>query len=85
MKAEYIFKRNTYLLLNGYVVSPACISVYHMQKAPMEARIGHQIPRTGITDGGELPRGVWEINLGPLEEQPVLSPAEPSPQPRNTA
>ena len=27
---------------------------------------------TRITDGCELPYGCWELNLGPLEEQPVL-------------
>jgi hypothetical protein len=29
----------------------------------------------------ELPYGCWELNLGPLEEQPVLLTAEPSHQP----
>jgi hypothetical protein len=28
-----------------------------------------------ITDGYELPCGCWELNSGPLEEKPVLSPA----------
>jgi hypothetical protein len=31
-----------------------------------------------ITDGCEPPRGCWELNSGPLEEQPVLLAAEPS-------
>lgn len=26
---------------------------------------------TGITDSCKLPRGCWELNLGPLEEQQV--------------
>ena len=34
-----------------------------------------------ITDGCEPPFGGWELNLGPLEEQPVLLTSEPSPQP----
>ncbi|XP_076403139.1 uncharacterized protein LOC143267692 [Peromyscus maniculatus bairdii] len=34
-----------------------------------------------ITDGCEPPCGSWELNSGPLEEQPVLSTAEPSLQP----
>jgi hypothetical protein len=34
-----------------------------------------------ITDGCEPPCGCWELNSGPLEEQSVLSPAEPSRQP----
>ena len=32
-------------------------------------------------DGYESPRGYWELNSGPLEEQPVLLTAEPSLQP----
>jgi hypothetical protein len=31
-----------------------------------------------ITDGWEPPCGCWELNSGPLEEQLVLLPAEPS-------
>ena len=34
--------------------------------------VRHQIPGTGVTDRGELPCRCWELNLGPLEEQPVL-------------
>ena len=29
-----------------------------------------------FTDGCELPRGDWELNLGPLQEQQVLFTAE---------
>lgn len=29
-------------------------------------------PGTGVTDSGELPCGYWEVNLGPLKEQPAL-------------
>ena len=39
-------------------------------------------PGTGVTDSCELPCGCWELNSGPLEEQPVLLTAEPSPQPK---
>jgi hypothetical protein len=35
-----------------------------------------QIPRNGITDSCELPCGCWELDLSPLEEQPVLFTAE---------
>jgi hypothetical protein len=35
-------------------------------------------PETGLTDSWELPCGCWELNLSPLEEQPVLLTAEPS-------
>ena len=34
-----------------------------------------------IPDGCEPPCGCWELNSGPLEEQPVLLTAEPSLQP----
>jgi len=34
-----------------------------------------------ITDGREPPCGCWELNSGPLEEQPVLLAAEPSLRP----
>ena len=37
-------------------------------------------PRTEDTNGYELPGRCWESNLGPLEEEPVLLTAEPSPQ-----
>jgi hypothetical protein len=35
-----------------------------------------------ITDGCELPCGCWELNAGPLGEQPVSLTAEPSLQPK---
>jgi hypothetical protein len=42
--------------------------VYVWVSVPREAR-------TKVTDGCELPYKCWELNLGPLEEQPVhLSP-----------
>jgi hypothetical protein len=34
-----------------------------------------------IIDGCKPPCGCWELNSGPLEEQPVLLTAEPSLQP----
>jgi hypothetical protein len=38
-------------------------------------------PGTGVIDGCEQPYGYWDLNPGPLEEQPVLLTAEPSLQP----
>jgi hypothetical protein len=38
-------------------------------------------PETGVTDSCELPCWCWELNLDPLEEQPVLLTTEPSLQP----
>jgi len=43
-------------------------------------------PEEGIRShysGCEPPCSCWELNSGPLEEQPVLLPAEPSLQPPN--
>jgi hypothetical protein len=47
-------------------------SAYGDQKRKLEA------PETGVTCGCELPYGCWELNLGPLQEQPVLLTMEPS-------
>ena len=38
-------------------------------------------PGARVTDSYELPCGCWELNLGPLEEQPVLLTTEPFLQP----
>ena len=35
-----------------------------------------------VTDGCEPPRGCWELDSGPQEEQLALSIAEPSLQPQ---
>jgi hypothetical protein len=40
---------------------------------------------TGVTDGCKLPSGCWELNLRPLEEQPLFLTAEPSLQPQYKA
>ena len=37
---------------------------------------GTQSSGTRVTDGCELPGGCWELNLSPLEEQPVLLTVE---------
>ena len=38
-------------------------------------------PGTRVTDSCKLPCGCWELNTGPLEEQPALLNAEPFLQP----
>jgi hypothetical protein len=38
----------------------------------------------GVTNSCKLPCGCWELNPGPLEEQPVLLTTEPSLQPEAT-
>ena len=40
-------------------------------------------PEEGITDASEPTCGCWELNLGPLEEQPVLLTTEPPLQPQH--
>jgi hypothetical protein len=48
---------------------------------PSEARRGAGSLETGVTDSCKPPCGYWELNLGPLEKQPVLSIAESSLKP----
>ena len=43
--------------------------------------LSSDIPEDSITDGCEPPRGSWELNSGPLGEQSVPLPIEPSLQP----
>jgi hypothetical protein len=47
-----------------------------------EARRGHLIPGTGVTDGYEPSCGCWEPNPCSLEEQPMLLTSEQSLQPQ---
>ena len=53
-------------------VLPACMSVYNIHvwcpRRPVE---GDRYPGTGAADSCELSCGCWELNLGPLEEQPL--------------
>lgn len=39
-----------------------------------------KFPETGVTDYCKLSHCCWELNLGPLEEQPMLFSADSSPQ-----
>jgi hypothetical protein len=41
-------------------------------------RYTRKVTLGSTTDGSEPPCGCWELNLPPLEEQPVFSTAEPS-------
>ena len=40
--------------------------------------IGVRAPGNGVTDSCELPCGCWDLNPGPLGEQPVRLTAESS-------
>ena len=42
-------------------------------------------PGTRVKDSCEPPCGCWELNLCPLEEQPVLLTAEPSLPPQDSS
>ena len=54
------------------IVLPACISVIVLDLLELELQI----------DSYELPCGCWEVNPGPLEEQPVFLTTEQSLQPQ---
>lgn len=43
----------------------------------LRAKKGIGSPRTGVMNGCEAPRGCWELNLGPLQEQGVLLTTKP--------
>ena len=59
-------------------VLPACMYVCLMHAWCLrKPEKGIGFPGTGVTDGREPPCGCWGLNLGPLEEQPVLLIAEP--------
>ena len=59
------FKKDLFIYY-VYSVLPACMST-RLKRAP-----------DLITDGCEPPRGCWELNSGPPEEQSVLLTPEPS-------
>jgi hypothetical protein len=60
-----------YVCVCMYVCVCVCMYIY-IVTVFIHTRSGHQIP---FTDGCELPRGCWELNLEPLEEQSVtISP-----------
>lgn len=49
--------------------------VPHRHLVP-EKKASIRSPETEVADNCELSCGSWELNLGPLEEQPMLSTAE---------
>ena len=65
-------------------VLPACTSVHRLHARYLQRpEVGVRSPVTGVPDGSELPCGYWELDPGPLEEQPMLLTTEPSLQPLN--
>lgn len=60
-------------------VLSACMSVYYMQAWYLwRSEEDTGFFRTGVTEGCKLPRGLWEPNLGTLQEQQVTLITEPS-------
>jgi hypothetical protein len=51
-----------------------CIGVFCLHECMylQRAEEGIRSPGTGVVYSCELPDGCWELNLGPLEEQPVI-------------
>lgn len=56
-----------------------CVSVPTVCLCPWRPEAGVEAPGTGVTEC-EPPTRCWESNLDPLEEQPMLLTAEPTPQ-----
>lgn len=67
------------ILFKNYFYVYKCLPVHHIcdwcLRRP-EKNI--RSPRIASTDGCEPPCECWELNSGPLEEQPVLLVPEPS-------
>lgn len=60
-------------------VVPAFMSVHPLCTwCPWRSEKGIRSPGTGVRDGCDLPHRCWESNLGPIQEQ-VLLTTEPSP------
>jgi hypothetical protein len=58
-------------------VLPACINVHQVHAwYPQRSEERRRILETGVTDDYELPCGCWELNSGPLREQPGILTAE---------
>jgi hypothetical protein len=61
-------------------VLPACVRMYHMCIwRPWKPEDGIRFPVIGVTGSCKLPCGCWELNPGPLQEQPVLLTIPPGP------
>lgn len=53
-------------------VLPVCMFVSYVYVWYLRGLEEGVVPGTGVTDVCELMCGFWELNLGPLEEQPVV-------------
>lgn len=59
---------------------PPCMYV-HVCAVPTEAKRKYQIHWNWVIGGCEPPHGYWDLNLGPLQGQPVILATEPWLQP----
>ena len=60
----------------------ALTRMHHMHAMhPGRSKKGVRSPGAGVTGGCESPCECWELNLGSLQEQQVLLPAEPALKP----
>jgi hypothetical protein len=60
-------------------ILPTYISINHVHAWCLQwPEQGVRSPGAGITDHCEPPCRCWELNPGPLQEQPVLLTTEPS-------
>ena len=60
----------------------ACIFCRVCALCPQKSEDGMGSPGPGVRDSCRLLCGCWELNPGPMEEQPVLLTTEPSLQPQ---
>jgi hypothetical protein len=58
-------------------ILPTCSPLYH-RALRSQKRVSNSYGAR-VKDGCEPPCGCWESTSGPLEDQPVLSTAEPAP------
>jgi hypothetical protein len=61
--------RNTYFMHVGVRLHAY---LYMCVKFPQKPKEVDRLHWTGVTDCCELPRGCWDLNPGPVEEQQVL-------------
>lgn len=76
---ERVFLRFIFMSIGW--LCPHDMSVHHMHAwYPCKTEEGSGFPKTEISDSDELPCGLWELNLGPLQEQPMaLTDISPAP------
>lgn len=84
ISSQYFFKvLFIYLSIYSFIHSFASLFIQRGLVFYLYACLCVSVGSTGtaVTDSCELPRGCWELNTCPLEEQTALLTAEPSPAP----